>query len=476
VRLATTLWNPEIELLPRAELRELQWRRLQAQLSYNYGHSAFYRRRLDAAGFPPDEIRTWDDFRRIPPMDKHAHRLAQEESMEQFGHPFGLLSCAPLDSFVLLSSTSGTTGTPTFYTLTSKDMQVLHELQARKFHRAGLKPGDRVLHAFSLSMFTAGIPWVTALQQYGACVVPVGAEAGSRRILEHARLVKPRALTCTPSLAEFLIDKAPEIIGAPVRDLGLELIICAGEPGVGLREIRHRIEDAYGACVYDAIGSAHTFHGISCDAPEYEGMHFCSEDFCILELRDPETGEFLEVEDGVTGELVFTELEWEGTPLLRYAIGDIVQVFVSPCTCGRPGLRFKILGRSDDMLIVKGVNVYPAALRNVVVGFHPSTTGEMRVVLEGPGPRVPPPLRLIVEYGPSLAADGVANLRTSLEEAMHERLRVRPAIEMVAPGTLRRTTHKAKLIEVRASGGPTSVPADSTPPSIRRRSGAARKG
>jgi phenylacetate-CoA ligase len=189
-------------------------------------------------------------------------------------------------------------------------------------------------------------------------------------------------------------------------------------------------------------------------------MHLLSEDYCVLELRDPESGEFLELEDGAIGEMVFTELDWEGSPLLRYAIGDILQVFLGPCPCGRPGLRFKILGRSDDMLIVKGVNVYPVALRNVVVGFHPRTTGEMRIVLDGPGPRVTPPLRLRVEHDASLRREEIARLQTSLEEVMHERLKVRPSIEMVAAGVLPRTTHKAKLIEIgppsgaaRAGGG-----------------------
>ncbi|MFQ5793076.1 MAG: phenylacetate--CoA ligase family protein, partial [Acidobacteriota bacterium] len=364
--------------------------------------------------------------------------MAQEESLERFGHPYGMLGCAPVEQFVLLSATSGTTGTPTLYTLTANDIKILNEVQARKFRRIGLRPGDRALHAFSLSMFTGGIPWTIALSAYGVCVVPVGAEVGSRRVLEFADLVKPRVLACTPSFAEYLIDKASEILGKSVQQLGIHCIICAGEPGAGLPAVRSRIEEAYKARVYDAIGAAHTFHGVSCDLPEYQGMHFLSEDYCVLELRDPESGEFVELEDGATGEMVFTELDWEGTPHLRYAIGDILQVFTSPCDCGWPGIRFKILGRSDDMLIVKGVNVYPAAIRNVVVGFGPRTTGQMRIVLDEPGHRVKPPLELVVEHGPGVAGEALAQLKASLEQTMHEKLKVKPEVSLVAPGTLER--------------------------------------
>ena len=126
-----------METLPRKELRELQWQKLQTQLAYNYARSPFYRRKLDEVGLPPEKIRSWEDFWRIPPMDKHEHRRAQEEPLERFGHLYGMLACAPLESFVLLSGASGTTGTPTFYTLTLKDLAVLYELQARKFRRVG---------------------------------------------------------------------------------------------------------------------------------------------------------------------------------------------------------------------------------------------------------------------------------------------------------------------------------------------------
>ena len=459
-------WN-SVESLPRDELRKLQWSRLKPQLAYNYERSPFYRRRFDELGMKPEDIRSWEDFQKIPTMNKDLHRRLQKESIEQFGHPYGTLACAPTEEFALINATSGTTGMPTLYTSTKHDLTVMNELQARKFWRLGLRPGDRVLHGFSLSLFVGGIPVIEAMRNYGLCVIAVGAEAGSRRLLETAVLTRPRVLACTPSLAEYLVEKAPEYLGHSVRELGIEILICGGEPGAGLPEMRQRLETAYGARIYDFIGATHTFHGMSCDLEEYQGMHLISEDYCILELLDPVTKQVMEIEDGVIGEKVFTYLDFRGTPLLRYAIGDILQVFTKPCECGWPGLRFKIIGRSDDMLIVKGVNVFPAAIRNVVAQFAPRTTGHMRVVLDQSGHRVTPPLRLTVEHSDDVKSSDQGRLKTELENMMHDKLKVRPEIELVPNGTLERSSHKTELIEIRTQHNAGGYSMNWIPPKIK---------
>ena len=430
-------------------LRALQWSRLQPQIAYNYANAPFYRERFDAIGLAPGDIRDWSDFTRVPTMDKHDHREAQDESIRRYGHPFGMLACVPVESFSFLSATSGTTGTPTFYTLTDTDMKIYSELMARKLRLIRLKKGDRVIHGFALSMMVGGQPVLQLIKNYGACVVPVGAEVGSLRLLEFAKLVKPRMLIGTPSYAEYLADKCQETIGIPPRELGFEIIVCGGEPGASLPHVRQKIESAYGAKLYDYTGAIHTFHGITCGMSDI-GMHYVSEDHCVLELLDPETKKPIPVEDGAIGEMVYTELGIEATPLMRYALGDILQISTAPCACGFRGKSFKILGRADDMLIVKGVNVYPAAIRNVVNGLVPRTTGQIRVVLDAPGPRVIPPLKLIVEHGPDVPPGERARLSTELENLIHDKLKVRPEIRLVEAGTLARTSHKSKLVEIRA--------------------------
>lgn len=444
-------WDEELETLPPEQLRQLQFTKMQKQVKYNYDNSIFFRRKFEGAGLEPGDIKTWEDFEKIPFMDKNEHRAAQDESLERFGHPYGILACAPREKIVRLSATSGTTGTPTLYTLTKNDIRVLNNLHARKCWRIGLRPGDTVIVAFALSMFAGGVPCVDALWDYGLCVAPVGAEARSRRLLEFAELTKPTVLFCTPSMAEHLGEQCEQILGKPASALGIKYLLCAGEPGAGMPEFKRNVEEMFGARMYDMLGSVQTLHAISCGSAEYKGMHYLSQDYCILELLDPDTGEKLEFADGVTGEYVYTFLDWEGTPFLRYRMGDIMQVFTEPCECGWPEMRLKLLGRTDDMLIVKGINIYPAAIKNMLERFAPRVTGAFRVVLDRPGHQVKPPLRLKVEYGTEIEPHQLPALQKEIEQYMSETARVRPAITFIPPFSLERSEHKTRYIEVEGS-------------------------
>jgi phenylacetate-CoA ligase len=443
-------WNPDIETISADELRALQLKKLKVQVKYEYENSIYYKNSFDHAGIKPQDIETWDDFVRIPTMDKEDQRRAQEESIEMFGHPYGMLACVPIDKIVRLSSTSGTTGMPTLYTLTMHDVNTNRELHARKNWLLGIRPGDIVLHALALSMFTGGVPVVDALQEYGTCVVPVGAEAGTARVLQFWDLCKPNYLTCTPSFAEHIIERCREILGKPASELGLKGLMCGGEPGSSIPEVRKRIMEGFNVRMFsDSIGGSHNFHGYCCDADQIDatrGMHLVSQDYCILELLDTETKKSLELGDGVVGEMCYTYIDWEGTPLLRYLLGDMLEVFTSPCECGDNRLRFKIIGRADDMLIIKGVNLYPAALKNFVAGFMPRVTGEFRILLDTPGPSVPPPLKIQVEHGEGVTKDELPSLDREMRDKARQILRVTPAIEFVPPNTFERSTHKKKYV------------------------------
>ena len=440
------LWNERIERMSRDELHALQLERLKRQVAYNYAGSPYYRERMDVAGIAPADIRSFEDFARVPLMDKDEHRRIQERSLAEHGTPFALLACAPAEKIVRVSATSGTTGVPTLYTVTAHDVGVVNEMHARKYWRAGIRPGQVMIQAVSLSMFTGGLPLSQGIQHLGACVVPVGIEGGTRRVLDFSALTRPNALIATPSFGQYLIDECAKHTGKPARELGFRRFFCVGEPGGGNPAVRRKLADGFGAKVFDHTGGGHAFHGISCDEPpeEYKGMHFVSEDHCLLELVDPQTRKPVEIAEGAVGEMVFTFLDWEGGPFMRYALGDLLQVWTRPCACGMPGIRFKIVGRTDDMLIVKGVNIYPEAIRRVLLEFAPRVTGHFRIRLQRPGPAVEPPLRLRVECG----EENVQGLEEELMARFRAELRIAPSIEWLKPGALPREAHKTRSIEI----------------------------
>lgn len=447
--LSQLLWNPARETLSGDALRALQWSRLCKQLQYNFDGSAFYRAQFSKAGAETGDIKSFDDFARLPLMDKADQRAAQQESLDRFGNPFELLACAPREKIVRVVSTSGTTGVPTLYTHTAHDVAIINEMHARKYWRAGIRPGDAMLQAVSLSMFTGGLPLSDGIQHLGACVVPVGIEGGTDRVLQFLDLTRATALLATPSFGQYLIEEAPKRAGRAASELGIRNFFCVGEPGGGMPEVRKALADGFGARVFDHTGGGHAFHGISPDEPPdvASGMQFVSEDHCLLELIDPETRLPIDQTDGAIGEMVFTFLDWEGTPFMRYALGDLIQVWDAPKDCPTPGRLFRILGRTDDMLIVKGVNVYPAAIQDVLAGFRPHVTGHFRILLDGDGQQVRPPLTLKVEHGENGDADGDAALADAIANACRARLRVSPNIVWAPPGSLPREAGKTRLTE-----------------------------
>lgn len=430
---------------------------IRRQLHYCYDRSPLYRRKLDALGARPEDIRTWDDFRQLPPLlTKDDQRESQAASRRARGDPFGEHLCCDVAQISCVCSTSGTTGAPTFIPYTERDLATTDETWFRVFAHVGLRPGDVAANLHGLSMTGLGVPLLHALKSFGAVVAPVGAEARSSRILHYLDALRPRAIFGTPALVEYLADRAPESIGKPVGELGIERIVCTGAPGAGIADVRRRIQEAFGARLYDAAGGSQGIHNVSCHAEPYEGMHVLTPDLGVWseDLVDPATGKPLELRDGVVGEGLLTGLRQEAAPALKCAFGDLLQVLTSPCPCGRPGPRIKIVGRTDDMLNVLGVNLHPAAVWEVVRGC-PGTTGHMRVVLDAPGPAVRPPVRVIVERGQDVPAHAWPGVTQRLEDDIHVRLGVRAAVELVAPETLERAAGpatKGQLVERRYEG------------------------
>jgi phenylacetate-CoA ligase len=438
-------WDERNMTMDTKEREKIQLEKLKKQLRYEYDTSLFYRERIEAAQINPEKLKSLEEVQKIAVFTKDEHRKSQEESLKQFGHPYGLHVCAPMDKVVLVSATSGTTGIPTFYTFTKNDLKTNNECTSRALWWGGVRPGDTVLLAFALSMFVGGVPLANAIEHLGAKVLPVGAEGGTRRLLEFANLTRPTHVILTPSFAEHLSEKCPETLGKEIRELGIRTLICGGEAGAGDPAVRAKLEAAYGAKVFDWMGGAYGFMSICCE--NHQGMHHVSPDHTCLELVDSKTKETLKMEDGAVGNIAYTSLDWEAGPILRYDMGDVTQVFTSTCSCGLTGVRLKVIGRSDDMLIVKGINVYPTAVKNLVTEFHPRTTGEIRIVLDEPGPKVPAPLLIKVEHGKD--EKDLFKLKSDVEARIHDVMRFKAEVELVSGGTLERTSTKAKLIEKR---------------------------
>ena len=435
-----------------AALDRLRFEKLKRQIAYIWGNEDYYRQRfLEAGVTSPDDIRSLDDFRRLPAfLDKARHRQSQEESLERYGHPFGLHLTAPLDKVVHVAATSGTTGQPTFYAFTRKDQEITNVVLGRLFAAAGIRPGDTTFHAFGLSLWLAGITWAQALEAYGARPITVGAEGGIPKILRYIEYTRPKALFATPSLVTQLIERAPSEINKPVEALGIKTIVCTGEPGVSIKAFRERVSQAFGAELHDATGGAWHNGTISCGGPDYHGMHHLGEDYVFrYDLVDPETKQPIAITDGAVGEAIHTALDYEAAPAFRNATGDILRVHVGECPhCGHFGTRMEIIGRADDMLNVKGAKVYPAAVQEIVAGFQPEVSGQIRIRLSGPPPRVEPPLNVVVEAGETLALHRWEDVARRIEQRSREILAIRPAVTIVPFGSLPRTGGKTKLIEI----------------------------
>jgi len=306
-----------------------------------------------------------------------------------------------------------------------------------------VRSNDRILYCFALSMVIAGVPSIIGFSKIGATMLPVGAEARSERILLMQNLFRGTVYVGTPSLAEYLVEQAPKVIGKEVGTLGFKTLLCGAEPGAGIPEVRAKLEDAYKCKIFDMGAGL----GCSCDHPEYQGMHWIADDLAYYELVDPETKAPIPLEHGARGEALFTHLEGDAWAVIRQSMGDIHQVFTEPCPCGRSGFRYRVVGRADDMLKVKGVMVYPSHIKGVVNEFLPRVTGEIRIVLDEKPPRVVPPLKVRVEHTAGLSGPELTALENEIVEAMSKRLKISPRILWAEPGSLERSHYKGHVFE-----------------------------
>ncbi|MGE5858260.1 MAG: phenylacetate--CoA ligase family protein [Solirubrobacterales bacterium] len=430
--------EPEVETRPWAEQLELDDGSYRAQLGYLFERSAFYREKLTAAGFhSPVAAGGLAEIARLPLTEK---RELRETTTPE--NPVGSHLCVADSEIVRIYSTSGTTGTPSYIPLTARDLDSWVTGSARSYAASGVEAGQRIVTTYNAGPFVAGAA-LASFDRIGLTHIPIGT-GNTERLLRAIELLRPEAAVLTPSYAAHLIESAAER-GIDLSGSSVERVLVAGEPGGGEAAFRAQVEDGWGARLTEAMGIGDIGVSLWGECEQQDGMHLGARGFVHPELIDPETGEALEMGDGATGELVLTHLMHRAAPLLRFRTRDHVRVRISTCPCGRTGPRVRCIGRTDDMLIVRGVNVFPSAIREVVSDFAPRVSGHIRVRPRQPGPKQEPPLPVSVELAEGAAPD--SGLADAIRDRLRDVLVVGTSIELVPFASLDRSEYKSQLVE-----------------------------
>ncbi len=409
-----------------------------SQLAHLFEHSAFYRDKLAAVGCTSaGEAGGLEQIERLPLTEKRELRDSCTP-----GNPIGAHLCAEPAEIVRIYSTSGTTGQPSYIPLTAGDLDNWVTGSARSYAASGVQAGERVVSTYNAGPFVAGAA-LASFDRIGLTHIPVGT-GNTERLVRAIELLRPEAAVLTPSYAAHLVEWAGER-GFDLRASSVRRVLVAGEPGGGEPAFRAALEEGWGARVTEAMGIGDIGVSLWGECEEQDGMHLGARGFVHAEVIEPGTGAALAFDDGATGELVLTHLRHRAAPLLRFRTRDHVQVRTGPCGCGRTSPRVRCIGRTDDMLIVRGVNVFPSAIREVVSAFAPDVSGHILVRPSAPGVKQEPPLPVSVELAQSHAGGH------ALAEAIRERLRaalvVQTHVELVPWGSLQRSEYKSKLVE-----------------------------
>ena len=401
-----------------------------AQIAALFERSAFYRDKLRAAGFATAQaVGGLERIGELPFTEKDELRRSQAEHP-----PLGAHAAIPISQAARIYSTSGTSGAPLYIPLTRSDVEQWREIGRRTYSCNGLRAGERVVTTYGAGPFVAGAS-LAAFEAIGCAHIPVGV-GNTERLLTAIEKLEPEALACTPSYALHVIETAQ---ARGVKIDCIRRIIVGGETGGGEEGLRGRMQDMWCAKVYEIMGIGDIAASLWGECEHQAGMHFSAQGLVHVELIDPESGSAKLLADGETGELVYSHLAREAAPLLRFRSRDHVRVWVSPCECGRSGLRVRCIGRTDDMLIVRGVNVFPSAVREVVARFQPKVTGAILIRPRRRGVKQEPPLPVLVE--------GEAALGETIAKEIRSALLFTPEVRMVPPQALPRSDYKVKLVD-----------------------------
>jgi phenylacetate-CoA ligase len=428
-------WNPFVEKMSEKELKELQLRKIRQTVELAYRYSPFYRELYKKAGVKPDDIKTLDDVGKLPFVKKQDLRD---------NYPFGLFA-VPLSQIVRLHASSGTTGKPTVTGYTQGDLELWTESLVRGLYSAGVRKEDIIQVAYGYGLFTGGLGFHYACEKLGATVVPISS-GNTQRQLDLMRDFGSTVFCCTPSYMVYVAEYAEKAGLSIQNDTKLRMGFFGAEPWS--EETRKRIEDKTGISAINVYGTSEIGGPVVTECSAKAGIHFWG-DIYYIEIINPETGERLE--DGEKGELVVTVLGKEGMPMIRWRTGDITSIIPEKCDCGRGHPRIdRIMGRSDDMFVIRGVNVFPSQVEYALM-LLPEVAEHYQIILERDEKGVDS-MKVQVEINPEFAEqlkddEKVKQLSAKVSEHLRTHLNVRAEVEILEPESLPRFEGKAKRVQ-----------------------------
>ncbi len=426
------IWKEDIETMPLEDLKNLQSERLANIVRYVYENCPVYKDKFDRTGVSPGDVRSIDDITRLPfttKLDMRDH------------YPFGLFS-RPRTDLVEIHVSSGTTGNPTLVGYTRDDIGLWSDVMARALCCAGAEPEDTIQIAYGYGLFTGGLGFHYGALEMGLTIIPTSS-GQTKRQLKIMQDFTPRILACTPSYALYMVEEAKEM-GLDPRRSSWEIGVFGAEPWS--ESMRAEIEAEWNMLATDVYGLSEIIGpGVSQECHLKQGLHVFSDVF-YPEIIDPETGQ--PVAEGQDGELVITTLTKQGIPLIRYRTRDIVSMTTEPCACGRTSPRTsKIKGRTDDMIVVRGINVFPSQIEHVLLGIE-GTHPHYQIVIDRQAHQLDS-VQIMVEVDEKIFSDEIKNMRALERQIQHEIqavLSVSVEVKLVEPKTLERSMGKAKRV------------------------------
>ena len=436
------LLDPDWEAIAPADLARAEAEALRKQAEYVFEASPFYHRKFAEAGIEPEAIRSPEDLAKLPFTTKAELRESQEREP-----PFGdFLACDPTQ-VSRIHRTSGSTGQFVYTALSAADVDWTTRVGSRAFWAAGLRPHHRVVHCLNYQLWMGGYTDHANLERTGAAVMPFG--VGNTKLL--VRVIRDAgidAISGTPSYPRVLENAVREELGIEPCELGLKLGLFGGEPALEDPAFRIHLEETWDMRARNAnYGVSDILCNFASVCDHSEDLHYLGAGAMIPQLVDPETGEPIAIREGARGELVGTSINKQAQPLLRYRTRDVLEITgTGPCRCGRTGFRFRVVGRADDMLHVRGINVFPSGIAKVLTALRPAVTGEFQVVLDHPPPYEG--LDVTVEEGEGAAEVERPALVARVSQALKAELNFTARLVLVPAGAIPRT-EMGKAIRVK---------------------------